>query len=597
MCGIVGYVGKKEVVPILVKGLRSLEYRGYDSSGIAVQTEAGLAVVKRAGRIANLERALAEQSLSGKCGIGHTRWATHGVATDRNAHPFLSAGGTFAVAHNGIISNYRELSAFLRARGVTFSSDTDSEAIAHLIEQCYEGDIMSAIRAAVNKLKGSFALAVISNRESGVIYGVRKDSPLVVGRGKDGFCLCSDVSGVFDICDEYCSLRNGEMVRLGAEIAEAFDLAGNPRRLCFLSEEGESRECDGEETDYMLSEMREIPRSLRLDHEEFPREEIRALLAERGGDVLILGCGSAYHAGLVFKGALREICGVEARVEIASEFLTARPLVGQNTLVIALSQSGETADTLRAVERAKARGARVLSICNVRASSLVRLSDHVIVTKCGRERAVAATKSYVSQVFALLSICLEYADIKGKTDEETLRALRRELATIPKKAEEVVRKEERLFELASRVKDAKAVFYLGRGLDHAAAREGSLKLKEVSYLFSEAYPSGELKHGTLALMEPGVYGVVVATDPALAEKNAATISEIACRGATAIAIAPASVIEVLPAACVLQVPACPPVFSPILTAVVMQQLAYFTAKARGCDPDRPRNLAKSVTVE
>lgn len=597
MCGIVGYVGRGEAVPLLVKGLKSLEYRGYDSSGVAVHTGEELTVVKRAGRIANLERALAETALPGGAGIGHTRWATHGVATDRNAHPFLSSGGRFAVVHNGIVSNYRELAAFLSARGVTFSSDTDSEVIAHLLEYRCKGSVTEAIRAVLSELKGSFALAILALAEPNVVYGVRQDSPLVVGRGRDGTFLCSDVSGIFDLCEEYCPLRNGEIVRLTATGAEAFDRSGRPRSLCFFVESPDDCDDEARAEDRMLSEIREIPRSLCRGYDDFPREEMRALLAETGEDILLLGCGSAYHAGLVFKGVLRETCGISARAEIASEFLTARTTVRPGTLVIAVSQSGETADTLRAAERAKREGGRLLSICNVRASSLVRMSDHVVVTRCGRECAVAATKSYCAQVQALLMICLEYAEIKGKMPLDRSAYLRRELSRLPEKAARIVAEEDRASRVAEELRDAKAVFYLGRGLDCAAAREGSLKLKEVSYLFSEAYPSGELKHGTLALMERGVYGVIVATDPLLAEKNAATLSEITCRGASAIAIASEAVASALNAECVLTTPSCPPLFSPILSAVVMQQLAYFTAKARGCDPDRPRNLAKSVTVE
>lgn len=597
MCGIIGYVGRGEVVPVLLKGLRSLEYRGYDSSGVAVHTGQELRVVKKAGRIAALEGALEEYPLSGRCGIGHTRWATHGVATDRNAHPFLSADGAFAVVHNGILTNYPELYEDLGAKGVTFSSDTDSEVIAHLIEWSYEGDVLAAIRAAAHRLRGSFALAVLSIYEPNVIYGVRQDSPLVVGKGREGFSLCSDISGIFDICEEYCPLDNGEIVRLCADGAEGYDAAGRSLPLRFLSVAADDcpQRCEGE--DRMLAEIREIPRSLFLGETSFPRREIRELLAAQGEDILLLGCGSAYHAGLVFLSAMRKLCGVETRAEIASEFLTARVPVDEKTLVIVLSQSGETADTLRAAECAKARGARILSICNVRSSSLVRLSDFSVVTKCGRECAVAATKSYVAQVHSLLLICLEYADIKGKIGKSTLDLLRRELAALPEKADRLVGAEGPLAALAEEVKGAKAVFYLGRGLDYAAAREGSLKLKEVSYLFSEAYPSGELKHGTLALMERGVFGVIVATDPALAEKNAATISEITCRGASAVVITSESVAARFSAERVLVLPDCPPLLSPILSAVVMQQLAYFVAKARGCDPDRPRNLAKSVTVE
>jgi len=597
MCGIVGYVGGDDAVPVLIKGLRALEYRGYDSSGIAVHAGDALRVVKKAGRIANLERELARDPISGKCGIGHTRWATHGVATDRNAHPFLSARGAFAVVHNGILCNYRELSSFLSAQGVAFSSDTDSEAIAHLIERLYEGDVLAAIRAAACRLKGSFALAVLSVYEPNVVYGVRKDSPLVVGRGEGSFSLCSDISGVLCVSDAYCPLGNGEIVRLTPNCAVRYDAAGQEIPMTFVTEDAEDGSSGKETEDRMLSEIREIPRALRLGNEDFPRSTVRESLLKSGEDILLLGCGSAYHAGLVFRAAMRELCGVEVRAEIASEFLTSRVPVSKNTLVIALSQSGETADTLRAAERAKAQGATLVSICNVRGSSLVRLSDDSVITRCGRECAVAATKSYVAQVQTLLMVCLEYADIKGKTKGEDLDFLRRELAFLPLKAARLVEEEERMALLASKVKNAKAVFYLGRGLDYAAAREGSLKLKEVSYLFSEAYPSGELKHGTLALMEKGVFGVIIATDPLLVEKNAATIAEITCRGASAIVVATESIAASLPAEFVLPLPECPSLFSPILSAVVMQQLAYFVAKARGCDPDRPRNLAKSVTVE
>ena len=597
MCGIVGYVGKEDAVPVLVNGLKALEYRGYDSSGIAVHTGAALSVVKRAGKLLNLQNALAQSDLSGHCGIGHTRWATHGLATDLNAHPFLSACGKFAVVHNGIIANYSELAAFLRGQGACFSSDTDSEAVAHLIDFYYTGDVLSAITRAVNVLRGSFALGVLSIYEPNVIYGVRKDSPLLVGKGKDCFTLCSDISGISSVCDEYCPLQNGEIVRLTQTSASLFGFDGAPRSLSFLSREQEEFPDPAEGEDFMLAEIREIPLSLLLGQEHFPREEIRALLAEKGEDILLLGCGSAYHAALVFKGVLRDLCAVEARVEIASEFLTECVPIDKNTLVIAVSQSGETADTLLAVGRAKQAGATVLAVCNVRASSLVRLADRSVVTKCGRERAVAATKSYCAQVHALTMICLEYADIKGKIEKEKLAEYRQKLVELPDLAAKVVAEEDYLARIAPAIKDASGVFFLGRGLDYAAAREGSLKLKEVSYLFSEAYPSGELKHGTLALMEKGVYGVVIATDPALVEKNAATIAEITCRGASAIVIALECVALDLRADYVVTLPSVPPLFSPILSAIALQQLAYFAAKARGCDVDRPRNLAKSVTVE
>ena len=596
MCGIVGYVGKREVVSTLLSGLRSLEYRGYDSSGIAVHNGESLSVVKRAGRLCALECALAERAVTGNCGIGHTRWATHGIATDKNAHPFVSGCGKFAVVHNGILSNYLPLAAFLRERGVSLVSDTDSEVIAHLIDYYYTGDVLAALCRAIADIKGSFALGVISVYEPKVVYGVRKDSPLILGKGKGESALCSDFSGI-SFCDEYYPMENGQIARISEEGASLYDFKGRPLKVVYQEREQEPLDDREPGVDDMLSEIRQIPASLLLGYESFPREEVRALLRERCDNILVIGCGSAYHAGLVFAEAMRELAGACVRCEIASEYLTERECVGKGDLVIAVSQSGETADTLLAVERAKRAGARVLCVCNVRASSLVRASDCALVTRCGRERAVAATKSYVAQVQALLLICLEYADIKGKTEKEKLEEVRREMALLPEKTESVLREESYLEKVALGAKDAEAVFFLGRKGDYAAAREGSLKLKEVSYLFSEAYPSGELKHGTLALMEHGVYGVIVATDPALLEKNAATVSEITCRGASAIVVAPASFAAEMPADYVIALPDCLAICSPILSSVVMQLFAYFVAKARGCDVDKPRNLAKSVTVE
>ena len=596
MCGIVGYVGERDAVSTLITGLKSLEYRGYDSSGIAVLEGNALSVVKRAGRISALERALAERPVKGHCGIGHTRWATHGNATDKNAHPFVSGCGKFAVVHNGILSNYLPLAAFLREHGVNLVSDTDSEVIAHLIDYYYTGDVLSALRHAIEAIKGSFALGVISVYEPEVVYGVRKDSPLIIGKGANEFALCSDISGI-SFCEEYCPMENGQIARITASGATLYTFRGSPLEIKYRVRESEILDDREVGVDDMLSEIRQIPTSLLLGYESFPRDEIRTLLREKRENVLVLGCGSAYHAGLAFAESMRELAGECVRVEIASEYLTERQCAKKGTLVIAVSQSGETADTLLAVEKAKRAGARILSVCNVRASSLVRLSDYALITRCGREKAVAATKSYVAQVQELLLISLEYADIKGKITRKERRFFEGEIASLSEKTEAILREEKYIEKVALEAKDAEAVFFLGRKGDYAAAREGSLKLKEVSYLFSEAYPSGELKHGTLALMEHGVFGVIVATDPLLLEKNAATVSEITCRGASAVVIAPESVAADMPANYVVAIPNTSPISSPVLSAVVMQLFAYYVAKARGCDVDKPRNLAKSVTVE
>ncbi|HCU56237.1 MAG TPA: glutamine--fructose-6-phosphate transaminase (isomerizing), partial [Clostridiales bacterium] len=533
MCGIIGYVGHRQAVPVLLKGLKALEYRGYDSSGVALHTGASLSIVKRAGRLANLEKAIEQSNPTGCLGIGHTRWATHGVATDLNAHPFLSTYGKFAVVHNGIIANYLSLAASLRERGVNLTTDTDSEVVAHLIDHYYTGDVLSAVCRAARELKGSFALGVISVYEPNVLYGVRKDSPLVVGAGVNENAICSDISGISDFCGRLYAMQNGEIARVSTQGISLYDFYGKSRSFDLSPQEKEENSEREENEDYMHCEIRQTPLALLSGYESFPEKEAETVLSKPYDEILLVGCGSAYHAGLVFKGAMRELADTQVREEIASEYLTQKGGEKRNALVVAVSQSGETADTLLAVEKAKRQGATVLSVCNVRASSLVRLSDLAIITRCGRERAVAATKSYVAQVHSLLLLCLKYAEIKGKISKNKLNELKGEIAALPEKAERVIEEESYLSKVALAAKDAEAVFFLGRGQDCYAAKEGSLKLKEISYLFSEAYPSGELKHGTLALMEKGVYGVVIATDPALAEKNAATVAEITCRGASA----------------------------------------------------------------
>lgn len=598
MCGIVGYVGEREATECLLKGLESLEYRGYDSSGIALHTGANLVVEKRAGRLSKLREALAERPLKGRCGIGHTRWATHGAATDANAHPFTSEYSKFAVVHNGIITNYEEIALFLRARGVCLRSETDSEVIAHLIDLYYTGDTLSAICRAVKDLEGSFALGILSVYEENVIYGVRRASPLIVGKGDKESFICSDISGISEFCEEVAFLEDDTVVRVTEERVEAYDLARQKRPLPFrknLRAErlGEGAFCGS----YMLSEIREVPRSIAETLAAYPEETVGRLLRGRYGVIALLGCGSAYHAGLVFKTAMREIAGVQVRDCIASEFLTERQTEGKSTLFIAVSQSGETADTLQAVRRAKKAGAKVLAVCNVPESSLSRLADETVMTHCGVERAVAATKSYSAQAAVLLRICLQYADIWGKITTQESRLYHEELARLAEKTEKIIAAEQDLEEIAESLASADALFCLGRGADHCAAKEASLKIKEVSYLFSEAYPSGELKHGTLALMTKGVFALFFSTDPRLAEKNAASVEEVRCRGAQAVVLAAESAAKAIRAEKTFLLPDTIPAFSPVVSSVAAQLIAYYVAVQRGCDVDRPRNLAKSVTVE
>ena len=598
MCGIIGYAGSRSAVGVLIEGLKNLEYRGYDSSGIAVADGTHLFLEKKAGKLENLERSLLKKRVEGKCGIGHTRWATHGAATDENAHPFFSRYAKFAVVHNGIITNYLELARFLRERGVCLSSDTDSEVVAHLIDFYYTGDVLSATLRAVKDLTGSFALGVVSVYEKEVVYGVRKDSPLLAGEGKNGNYICSDLSGISEDCEKYYALSNGEVARITPREIRLFGFDGKERAFrpektseferAFGAKDAES---------FMLSEIREVPTSLSSALESYPEEEMKRLLRENFGRFCLIGCGSAYHAALSFKAAMRELCGVRTEDSVASEFLTERWEGGDRPLVIAVSQSGETADTLKAALKAKEKGAKVLCVCNVRSSSLVRLSDAAILTRCGAERAVAATKSYAAQVIALLRLALTYAEISGKMTKKDLERYKEEIFLLPEKAREALKLEKSVAELCLRVKDAKAVFFLGRNADYYSAKEGSLKLKEISYLPSESYPSGELKHGTLALMEKGVYAFMISTNPALKEKNASSLAEVKARGAQTIVVTNEDRAEDFGADRFLRIPKCPAVFSPAVSCVATQLFSYYIAKYRGCDADKPRNLAKSVTVE
>jgi len=596
MCGIVGYVGKGDVLKALLKGLEALEYRGYDSAGVAVHTGADLVVEKRAGRLSALKEALREHPLSGRCGVGHTRWATHGAATDDNAHPFASDHNRFVVVHNGIITNYLPLKRELTQRGIALRSDTDSEVIAHLIDLSYTGDVLDAIRLAVRKLEGSFALGILDVFEPSTLYGAKKDSPLLIGRGHEESYICSDISGFPENCTEVAYVDDNVLVQLTEESAKAYDLDRTPLPLNFLGNEC-GRQMGGDTGCRMLYEIHEVPAALEKTLRAYPEEAVARILREEHDEICLLGCGSAYHAGLVCKAAMREIAGVRVTDYVASEFLTERYVGGTHPLFIAISQSGETADTLQAVKRAKRYGATVLAVTNVQTSSLVRLADEAVLTQCGTERAVAATKSYSAQVIALLRICLQYADIYDKIKKNDMARFLAELYALPSKAAAVIEGEESLAASSARLAAANALFCLGKGADYAAAKEGSLKVKEVSYLFSEAYPSGELKHGTLALMEQGVYALFVATDPHLAAKNASSVAEVACRGASTYAIANETIADSLGADETFPLPDTLPAFSPVLSTVALQIIAYYVGMCRGCDVDRPRNLAKSVTVE
>ena len=588
MCGIVGYAGKGRAAPVLIEGLKRLEYRGYDSAGIAVLGEA-LTVVKRKGRVEAL--AAEAEKLSGRLGIAHTRWATHGEPSERNAHPHRYGG--VAVVHNGIIENAALLRAECEARGEVFSSETDSEVIAHLIAAAYRGDLLQAVQKAVWRLEGSYAIAVLAEGER-VIVAARRKSPLLVGRGK-GSVLASDLPAIAPLANEVYSLKEGGFALLTEDDVRLFDeelreWEGKP--IAFGKVEGDGGK--GGYPHYMRKEIAEDPAAIAnsiVDLTADSRFSDISIVLCQTYYIQIVACGTAYHSGVAAKYAIEALSRVPVEVDIASEYRYRDPIVPKGTLVIAVSQSGETADTLAAAALAKERGAKVLALTNVPYSSLTGLADLVLLTHAGRETAVAATKSFCAQLASLYSLAAALASLKGRSAPS--------LAPFPALCEDALSRSEKVKEWARVLSQKKSVYFIGRGADYAAAIEGSLKLKEVSYLASEGYPAGELKHGTLALVGEDAPVVALLSDARLAEKTMNAVHEVRSRGARVFLITtlPSCAEGVLPEEDVLLLPACEAVYSPLCTAVPLQLLAYETAVLLGHDPDKPRNLAKSVTVE
>ena len=588
MCGIVGYAGKGRAAPILIEGLKRLEYRGYDSAGIAVLGET-LAVVKRKGRVEAL--AAEAEKLSGGLGIAHTRWATHGEPSERNAHPHRYGG--VAVVHNGIIENAALLRAECEARGEVFSSETDSEVIAHLIAAEYRGDLLQAVQKAVRRLEGSYAIAVLAEGER-VIVAARRKSPLLVGRGK-GSVLASDLPAIAPLANEVYSLKEGGFALLTADQVRLFDeelREWEEKPIEFGKVEGDGGK--GGYPHYMRKEIAEDPAAIANSIADLTADSrffsINIVLCQTYY-IQIVACGTAYHSGVAAKYAIEALSRVPVEVDIASEYRYRDPIVPKGTLVIAVSQSGETADTLAAAALAKERGAKVLALTNVPYSSLTALADLVLLTHAGRETAVAATKSFCAQLASLYSLAAALAVLKGRTAPS--------LAPFPALCEDALSRSEKVKEWARALCQKKSVYFIGRGADYAAAIEGSLKLKEVSYLASEGYPAGELKHGTLALVGEDAPVVALLSDARLAEKTMNAVHEVRSRGARVFLITtlPSCAEGVLPEEDVLRLSPCEAVFSPLCTVVPLQLLAYETAVLLGHDPDKPRNLAKSVTVE
>lgn len=612
MCGIVGFTGRENALPILIKGLHALEYRGYDSAGIAAMTEDGLRVIKTRGRIDALEEKVREAGgLHCTCGIGHTRWATHGEPSDANSHPHLGGDGKIAVVHNGIIENYLELREHLTARGYVFRSETDTETVAHLIadlhKESQDGDIAKTVLRAIHRVRGSYALGVVSLDRPDEIVAARRDNPLVIGLGDGENMIASDVTAIIRRTRKYMILDDNEVAIIRPDSVQVFNAFGEPieKEVRTVTWDMSAAEKGGYEH-FMIKEIMEQPRAIAQTIQ--PRIRDGQIVFEENGltddrlkkanHVHIIGCGSALHAGIVGQRVIETIGRVRCTARVASEFRYENPIVEPDDLCIVISQSGETADTLAAMRQAKEAGAFAIAIVNVVSSTIAREADGVLYTWAGPEISVATTKAYSAQLAALYLIAGRLAYARGKMNEEGQRAFCEQLQALPEMLEKMLECKQTMQYLATRYHNRSSVFFLGRGLDYAAAMEASLKLKEISYIHSEAYAAGELKHGTISLIEDGTLVVALATQPELYEKTVSNIREVTSRGAEVILIA-GSDFSGDESACrhVVRLPECPALFSASLSIVPLQLLAYYVAVERSCDVDKPRNLAKSVTVE
>jgi glucosamine--fructose-6-phosphate aminotransferase (isomerizing) len=609
MCGIVGYVGDKEAAPILLDGLKRLEYRGYDSAGIAIYNTHSMKLIKSEGKIKVLEEKLGGVYPEGHMGIGHTRWATHGRPSDINAHPHDDCTGDFIVVHNGIIENFQELKEWLQSHGHVFKSETDTEVVPHLIEHFYDGDLFEALKKTVDKLEGSFALGVISKREPETLVAARKSSPLVVGLGEGENFVASDIPAILQHTRRVYILEDGEMVRMTKDEIKVTDFAGNPVQKDVFEVKWDAVAAEkGGYPHFMLKEIHEQPRAFRdtMAGRIFPEKgEIKLDDVHLDRDYLlnikkifIVACGTAYHAGMVGKYVIEKLTRIPVEVDIASEFRYRDPMIDKDTLVIIISQSGETADTLAALRESRKLGARVLAITNVVGSSVSREADDIIYTWAGPEIAVASTKAYSTQLIALDLIALYIARTLGTLSEEAIKDIITAMKQLPDQAKTILGTEDKLKAIGQKISGHQDVFYIGRGLDYPLSLEGALKLKEISYIHAEAYAAGELKHGTLALIEEGVPVIAPVTQEHLFEKTLSNIKEVKAREGYVIAIANEGNEEIKKSVDdVIYIPKTHPILTPVLTVIPMQLLAYYAAVARGCDVDKPRNLAKSVTVE
>ena len=606
MCGIVGYIGNKDALPILIDGLKRLEYRGYDSAGVAIIGD-DLKVVKTQGRISDLENKLKNEELKGSIGLGHTRWATHGVPNDVNAHPHLSESKSIVVIHNGIIENYLELKKMLVKEGRTFRTDTDTEVIAYLIEEFYEGDLLKAVKKTVELLEGSYAIAVMSKNERDRFVAVRKDSPLVAGFGQGENFIASDIPAILPYTKNIIILENGDIIDVRRESINVYDknlnlITRNIKRIDWRIEDAQK----GGFKHFMLKEIFEEPDVIREAMRgrvrdavvEFPELNISLEYLKSVNQVYFVACGTAYHAGVFGKYLTEKYLRIPAQAEVASEFRYRDPVIDEHTLLFVISQSGETTDTLAALRFGKEKGARTIGIANVVGSSVTREVDQVVYIHAGPEIAVASTKAYVAQVEVILLLIVYFAKLLGKLTKEEESNIVNDFQKLEEKARSIVLRSNEIADFVSTIKSIEETFYIGRNLDFALSLEGALKLKEISYVHAEGYPAGELKHGPLALVTPNSLVIAVITYGPLKEKTLSNIKEVKARGGKVLAIAQEgyNTIEEV-ADRVFYVPKVTNDIGPIINVIPLQLIAYYMAEARGLDIDKPRNLAKSVTVE
>lgn len=613
MCGIVGYIGNKKAYPILMDGLLKLEYRGYDSAGISTIENGSISNMKDKGRVKNLYDLEGINDLKGTVGIAHTRWATHGKPAKENSHPHMDNSSTFSVVHNGIVENYQELRAFLTSQGYHFLSQTDTEVIPNLIHYYYTKDtnhdtkqFLRAVHSTCNNLKGSYAIEAICKSHPDTMIVARKDSPLVIGKGKEENYICSDIPAILSYTRDFYLLDDGEIAELTQNGVEFYNtkLEVIQKELKNIDWDATSAEKDGYE-DYMLKEIHEQARAVRETIGSRLKENELCHFEDIGitksyltsiNQIYIVACGTAMHAGMAVKPIFEKLCNIPVSVDIASEFRYRNPLIHQHTLCIFISQSGETADTIAALKLSKSKGAKTITLSNVIGSSITREADYTLYTHAGPEIAVASTKAYTCQVTLLSILAIYFAEVLNSNQYGLMEHLKNEILQLPEKIEELLNNEQDIKDFSKQAHLEHDLYFLGRGTDYTVALEGSLKLKEISYIHSDAYAAGELKHGPIALIENGITVVGILTDPALLEKSISNIQEVITRGAKTLIITNQK-LEHTNFDKIITIPDTDPLISPILSIIPLQLFSYYIAKEKGLDVDKPRNLAKSVTVE